>query len=215
MLLTVILLWAFGYTSKIGTERIHKEYIENPIIQVEVLEKQRVVDSRDPELMCLAQLGWTESRNEPDKGQLASMETALNRVASRNWPNTICKVAKANDGKSWAYSGFNPKDVNYNKMAKVFANLETNKKTIKQMEKSYLLAAHVTSKYYKRILPQDAWHFHNNKIKIPFWAANNQDQICNVIGNHIYYCGHMLTEKQKLANRKAKESLTTSPNSAI
>ena len=53
------------------------------------------VNSIDPnELKCLADNIYFEARNQVGKGQQAVAHVTLNRVRSRNFPNTICNVVK-------------------------------------------------------------------------------------------------------------------------
>ncbi|NIO43392.1 MAG: hypothetical protein GTO41_26515, partial [Burkholderiales bacterium] len=44
------------------------------------------------ELNCLALNVYHEARGEPMAGQYAVAEVTMNRVASRRYPNTVCKV---------------------------------------------------------------------------------------------------------------------------
>jgi N-acetylmuramoyl-L-alanine amidase len=46
------------------------------------------------ELRCLAENIYFEARNEPVEGMLAVAFVTMNRVESRNYPNTICGVVK-------------------------------------------------------------------------------------------------------------------------
>ena len=43
-------------------------------------------------LMCMALNIFFEARSEPIQGQIAVAEVTLNRVASDDYPNTICEV---------------------------------------------------------------------------------------------------------------------------
>lgn len=49
-------------------------------------------DARDAELDCLAKVISNEARGEPRTGQLAVAQVVMNRVASPQFPNTICGV---------------------------------------------------------------------------------------------------------------------------
>jgi spore germination cell wall hydrolase CwlJ-like protein len=47
---------------------------------------------RQADLMCLARNVYHEARGEPTAGQHAVAEVTLNRVASRQFPATVCEV---------------------------------------------------------------------------------------------------------------------------
>ena len=52
-------------------------------------------------LVCLALNIYFEARNQPTSGQIAVAEVTLNRVASRNYPNTVCGVVHQGPISSW------------------------------------------------------------------------------------------------------------------
>ena len=51
-------------------------------------------EEKQPELYCLAQNIYFEARAEPQAGQYAVADVALNRVQDNRYPNTICEVIK-------------------------------------------------------------------------------------------------------------------------
>jgi spore germination cell wall hydrolase CwlJ-like protein len=53
------------------------------------------VSSRD--LRCLARAIYFEARGEPTRGKLAVGRVVLNRVASRSYPHSVCRVVYQND----------------------------------------------------------------------------------------------------------------------
>lgn len=53
------------------------------------------VSSRD--LNCLARAIYFEARGEPVRGKLAVGRVVLNRVASKNFPHSVCRVVYQND----------------------------------------------------------------------------------------------------------------------
>lgn len=57
-------------------------------------EKVRVAASR--QTYCLAEAIYYEARGEPTLGQLAVANVILNRVASKQYPNTVCGVVRQN-----------------------------------------------------------------------------------------------------------------------
>ena len=57
-------------------------------------------------LVCLALNIYFEARNQPTSGQIAVAEVTLNRVASRNYPNTVCGVVKQSNKNGCAFSWY-------------------------------------------------------------------------------------------------------------
>ena len=53
------------------------------------------VSSRD--LRCLARAIYFEARGEPTRGKLAVGRVVLNRVASKSYPHSVCRVVYQND----------------------------------------------------------------------------------------------------------------------
>jgi hypothetical protein len=56
----------------------------------------------DAEWRCLAEAIYYEARGEPLQGQVAVAEVVLNRVDSRQYPNTICAVTRQGVGNGRA-----------------------------------------------------------------------------------------------------------------
>lgn len=167
--------------------------LDTNIVEV---EKIVVLETSNEELTCLAQNIVGEAIGESKKGKYAVAESVVNRVASSYFPNTICEVVKANNGKTWAYSAFNPKDPNFNKMAVIFSNLTEDKILLEKREEAYIIAANVMSENYKRLLPKNTWHYHANSVR-PFWIKGNESQKVATIKNHTYYAGRMLKKSEK------------------
>lgn len=64
---------------------------------------QARTDTDDRQQDCLASAVYFEARGEPLEGQLAVAEVVLNRVASKRYPDTICKVVE----QPWQFSFVN------------------------------------------------------------------------------------------------------------
>jgi spore germination cell wall hydrolase CwlJ-like protein len=58
------------------------------------LSLYREVPGESEEIECLAQNIYFEARSESEQGQLAVGHVVMNRVASKNYPNSICSVVK-------------------------------------------------------------------------------------------------------------------------
>ena len=55
-------------------------------------------------LLCLALNVYFEARSEPIAGQLAVAEVTLNRVASQDYPNSICEVVLQENQNGCSFS---------------------------------------------------------------------------------------------------------------
>ena len=58
---------------------------------------EETYSAKPSEVKCLALNIYWEARSEPVKGQLAVAHVAMNRVRSRAYPNTLCKVIYQGD----------------------------------------------------------------------------------------------------------------------
>ncbi len=68
--------------------------------QVDAYERTATADAEQD---CLASAVYFEARGEPIEGQLAVAEVVLNRVASEQYPDTICEVVE----QPWQFSFVN------------------------------------------------------------------------------------------------------------
>ena len=57
-------------------------------------------ESPETEITCLAQNIYFESRDQKLKGQLGVALVTINRVKSKRFPNTFCKVVKLANKKN-------------------------------------------------------------------------------------------------------------------
>ena len=89
ILAAMILTAATAFASSAST-------FQNPQIEELYTEQNR------PELYCLAQNIYFESKSEPLAGQYAVADVVLNRVNDSRYPDTICKVVREGPIKeSW------------------------------------------------------------------------------------------------------------------
>jgi N-acetylmuramoyl-L-alanine amidase len=63
---------------------------------------------RNAELRCLSENIYYESRGEPLVGQYAVAEVTMNRVASSEFPDSVCAVVKQTGAFSWTYADMAP-----------------------------------------------------------------------------------------------------------
>lgn len=140
------------------------------------LTKKKVPEE---EIKCLAKNIYFEARDQKLKGQLAVALVTINRVNSKRFPNSICKVVKQANRKngklikhqchfSWYCDGLsdNPKDKIAWKVAQVLAKA-----------------------MYDETLDIDdflhgATHYHRKDVD-PYW--NRKMLKVNTIGDHIFY----------------------------
>jgi spore germination cell wall hydrolase CwlJ-like protein len=64
---------------------------------------ERRLARRADDLRCLAENVYHEARGEPLVGQYAVAEVTLNRVRSRDFPDTVCGVVHQPGAFSWTY----------------------------------------------------------------------------------------------------------------
>jgi spore germination cell wall hydrolase CwlJ-like protein len=128
--------------------------------------------SGDAEWRCLAEAIYYEARGEPLQGQIAVAEVVLNRVDSRQYPNSICGVTRqgVNSGRACQFSyACNGKP---ERMASAAPR-----------ERAEKLAA-VMMAGRERTVTDGATHFHATYVR-PSWAR--QFVQTAAIGQHIFY----------------------------
>ena len=73
---------------------------------IEVSASVKSASQKDKrELRCLAQNIYFEARGERQAGQLAVGLVTMNRVNSKRFPNTVCKVVWQKRQFSWTHDG--------------------------------------------------------------------------------------------------------------
>ena len=123
-------------------------------------------------LMCMALNIFFEARSEPIQGQIAVAEVTLNRVASDDYPNTICEVVLQQNSQgcqfSWWCDGKSDSPKEHN-------SFQTSKSLARLM---------IDDGQYISVVGKDATHYHTDDIK-PYWS----DDMVKVeqVGKHIFY----------------------------
>ena len=126
-------------------------------------------------LLCLSLNIYFEARGEESiAGQIAVAEVTLNRVASQNYPNTICGVVLQENKKgtscafSWWCDGKPdvPKEYNAFQQSKALARM-----MIKDGE-------------YITVVGKDVTHYHAKSVN-PYWSDSLT--YTKSIGNHVFY----------------------------
>ncbi len=119
---------------------------------------------------CLSLAIYHEARGEPIQGQLAVGQVVLNRVASRDYPDTVCDVVTQQKQFS-------------------FLNDSTPYDMVQNVTDH---AAWTKAKYVSKALIQgheydlSATHYHAKKVK-PYWVNSPKVNYIVTIGNHVFY----------------------------
>ncbi len=127
------------------------------------------------ELYCLSQNVYFEARGEHTAGQLAVAMVTMNRVYSKRFPNTVCKVVWQRKQFSWTHDGKSdrPKDRKAWKLAQQIAKFVYKKySTYKVMSNGAL------------DLTRGALHYYAPDLADPKWAQNKQ--VTRQIGGHLF-----------------------------
>ncbi len=131
-----------------------------------------VVGKETPAWKCLAEAMYFEARGEGVDGQLAVAEVILNRVDSRQYPDTVCGVVGqgANSGRACQFS--------YN--CDGLKNRIANRPVYDRIGK----IAWLMLKGKPRTLTDDALYFHSTAVS-PSWSRKYVRTA--QIGRHIFY----------------------------
>lgn len=127
------------------------------------------------DVVCLALNVYHEARGEPLSGQFAVAEVTLNRVASRNYPNSVCEVVYQ---QNW--------DPERKRMISMFSWTGSDGDPVikpEAWERALQVAELAYSEEYTPKL-QGALFFHANYVR-PRWARTKQPKAR--IGSHIFY----------------------------
>jgi len=127
------------------------------------------------ELRCLTKNIYHEARGEPDEGKYAVASVTLNRVASKHYPGTICKVVYQ---KRWDYLR--------KRYVGAFSWTELDELVSTDSE-SWKKAARIAKEVYHNPEAQNlkqALFYHARHIR-PSWARKKTSVA--KIGRHIFY----------------------------
>lgn len=119
----------------------------------------------DEDMRCLATAVYFESKGEPLEGQLAVAQVILNRVASGNYPSSICGVVYQRSQFSFAWDKRPDRPSN-----------STAWRT------AQAIAVIAATDNWREIVP-DATHFHATRVA-PGWHRLKR---VSTVGNHVFY----------------------------
>lgn len=147
-----------------------------------------------PELYCLAQNIYFESKSEPLAGQYAVADVVLNRVNDTRFPNSICGVVRAGPVKeSWKtkqYPDLDDSERKYNpvrNMCQFSWYCDGKSDSIRDSDAwriAQIVAYKITYADKFRGITEGATHYHADYVS-PRWAPTLQ--LVTSISTHIFY----------------------------
>lgn len=117
---------------------------------------------QDPDLACLAQASYWESRGESFKDKIAVANVVMNRTRDLRFPNTACRVVRQNCQFSWHCAGLGPVRI------KVTEDNRFDHKVLPWVES--ILAALIAKNKLIDDQSKGATHFYAHRIVRPNWA---------------------------------------------
>lgn len=135
--------------------------------------------SAQREVQCLAKNIYFEARNEPKEGQIAVAFVTLNRVSSKDFPDSICEVVEQRNSRLCQFSWYCEERPNYlyrNNILTITNNREYNK--IRD------LAVHVYANHELMKDPSRGSLYYHADYVNPNWR--HLERVVT-IGRHIFY----------------------------
>ena len=127
------------------------------------------------EMRCLALNIYFEARSEPTDGQLAVAFVTMNRVESRRYPDTICRVVWQKRQFSWTHDGKSdrPREQYAWKRAQMIARFIFTKYT-------------ALPEKVRRTMDRTngALHYYAPKLANPYWARAKE--VTFSVGGHVF-----------------------------
>lgn len=120
------------------------------------------------ETACLTRNVYHEARGEPYAGKLAVAQVTWNRVESRQWGTSVCKVVYAPSQFSWT--------------------ADPSKRFKSPRNADWLTSERIVSDYTQGLRVtklDDATYFHATRLGRPQWTRNLKKRLA--IGNHVFY----------------------------
>jgi hypothetical protein len=117
---------------------------------------------QDPNLACLAQASYWESRGESFKDKIAVANVVMNRTRDPRFPNTACRVVRQNCQFRWHCAGLGPVRI------RVTEDNKYDHKVLPWVES--ILAALIAKNELIADQSKGATHFYAHKTARPSWA---------------------------------------------
>ena len=124
-------------------------------------------------LLCLALNVYFEARGEESiAGKIAVAEVTLNRVASQDYPNTICEVVLQENQNGCSFSWWCDKKSDVPAERYAF------------QESKALARMMIKDGEYISVVGKDVTHYHAKSVN-PYWSDSLSYKTS--VGNHIFY----------------------------
>lgn len=143
------------------------------LLTVALLVSQPVAAYTAKDVKCLADNAFYEARDQGIKGMQAVIDVTLNRVASKRFPNTVCKVVYQRKQFSWTHQ----------KKQKV-----TQKELEIQYEQALHLARGMLIGFGRGITKGSEW-YHETDIS-PSWSKSKKIKRTKTIKSHMFYAAN-------------------------
>lgn len=136
-------------------------------------------DKSKQDLYCMAANLYFEARGESELGQKAVAKVTTNRVKSKKYPNSVCKVVFQRKQFSWTHQ--EP----WHKIQKALNGVEPSKNPLEVSAYQLALKTAKTSlKTPTKAIPDDALWYHADYVN-PRWAKKMKK--VKKVGSHIFY----------------------------
>ena len=157
----------------LGSLPVFTESLKDPtkIFSTEILDSLPFKPP-GPQTTCLAEAVYFEARGEDLAGQVAVAEVILNRVASKKFPNTVCKVINQGSARKFKCQFSYMCDGKSERI-----NDRNSYERIVKLSWIMILGS-------ARVLTHGATYYHAIAVS-PTWAKSMEKT--NVIGRHIFY----------------------------
>lgn len=137
------------------------------------------VDKTKQDLYCMAANLYFEARGEPLVGQKAVAKVTINRVNSKKYPDSVCKVVFQRKQFSWTHQ--EPWD----KIQKAINGVEPSKNVLDAAAYQQALKTAKTSlKSPTNAIPNEALWYHADYVS-PKWAKKMKK--VKKVGKHVFY----------------------------
>jgi spore germination cell wall hydrolase CwlJ-like protein len=164
-IIVVLLVLVLGFLAKIDLQQSSLNERVAIIESVIIDSGQKIQYTKEDE-ECLARNIYYEAGIESDEGKFAIAHVTLNRLHSKFWGDSVCKVVYSKAQFSWTLQRRLPRpDAELYKRCQYIAHASLNGKRVRGLEKSLF--------------------YHADYIKTPNWADNQN--LALKIGQHIFY----------------------------
>lgn len=194
-----LLVWAIvGFTNSTITNSKEQKTIQIAI-PAEFIESPAVPEIDVDEMHCLAKNIYFEARGEMIRGKIAVANVTMNRVASSNYPNTLCGVVyQAKYSKWWQEHKGRLVPIRNQCQFSWYCDgksdrlyLTTSSGTvIKDNMNAWIDSVHIAEEAIRGNLndiTQGALWYHADFVQ-PYWSTHYKE--VTKVGAHIFYTSH-------------------------